>query len=239
MTYLTIAIIVLVFFKDFIVVFLLSPIVKFYFKIKSTRNHPQELYETEVERGSNNNKKFSIKAYLNGLSMFYCMKVSSLPSQYIRVLCYKQVCYMSIADSVCIYGGLEIRDPHKIKIGRGSIIGSNVILDDRNKICIGENTNFSSNVSIWTEQHDHRDPYFRCETQQKKPVVIEDRVWIGPNAIILHSVTIGEGAVVAAGAVVTKDVPPFSIVGGIPAKVIGSRNSNLKYEFDGQYLPFI
>lgn len=56
MTYLTIAIIVLVFFKDFIVVFLLSPIVKFYFKIKSTRNHPQELYETEVERGSNNNK---------------------------------------------------------------------------------------------------------------------------------------------------------------------------------------
>ncbi|MFK1641101.1 DapH/DapD/GlmU-related protein [Bacteroides fragilis] len=74
---------------------------------------------------------------------------------------------------------------------------------------------------------------------KKKPVVIEDRVWIGPNAIILHSVTIGEGAVVAAGAVVTKDVPPFSIVGGIPAKVIGSRNSNLKYEFDGQYLPFI
>lgn len=63
MTYLTIAIIVLVFFKDFIVVFLLSPIVKFYFKIKSTRNHPQELYETEVERGSNNNKQFSIKAY--------------------------------------------------------------------------------------------------------------------------------------------------------------------------------
>lgn len=81
MIYLTIAIIVLVFFKDFIVFFTYS-YCKVLFK-KSIRSHPQELDETEVERESNINKQFSIKAYLNGLSIFYCKKVSSLLSQYI------------------------------------------------------------------------------------------------------------------------------------------------------------
>ena len=59
------------------------------------------------------------------------------------------------------------------------------------------------------------------------------------KSVILHSVNIGEGAVVAAGAVVTKDVEAFSIVAGIPAKKIGERNKNLKYEMDGSYLSFI
>lgn len=76
MNYLTITIIVLVFFKSFVAFF--TYIVKLYFKIKSIRSRPQELDETEVERGSNINKQFSIKAYLNGVSMFYCKKVSSL-----------------------------------------------------------------------------------------------------------------------------------------------------------------
>ena len=64
------------------------------------------------------------------------------------------------------------------------------------------------------------DPGFRAIAQ---PVIIEDYVFIGPRAIILPGVTLGKGAVVAAGAVVTKDVEPFSIVGGVPAKVIGER----------------
>lgn len=68
--------------------------------------------------------------------------------------------------------------------------------------------------------------------------VYDDRAWIGPNTIILHSVHIGEGAVVAAGAVVTKDVEPYTIVAGIPAKKVGDRNRDLKYEFNGKYSPF-
>ena len=57
------------------------------------------------------------------------------------------------------------------------------------------------------------------------PVVIGDRVWVGTRAIILKGVTIGDGAVVAAGAVVNKDVPPHAVVAGIPAKVVGSADS--------------
>ena len=69
-------------------------------------------------------------------------------------------------------------------------------------------------------------------------VKIGDRAWIGPDVTILHSVDIGKGAVVAAGSVVTKNVPPYTIVAGIPAKVIGERNPNLLYEFSGNYIKF-
>lgn len=70
------------------------------------------------------------------------------------------------------------------------------------------------------------------------PVKIHGRVWISCRTIILPGVTIGEGAVIAAGAVVTKDVELYSIYGGIPAVKIGERNRNLIYNFNGRFLPF-
>ena len=69
-------------------------------------------------------------------------------------------------------------------------------------------------------------------------MTIGNRAWIGPGTTILHSVNIGEGAVIAAGAVVTKDVEPFAIMAGIPARKIGERNHNLRYEFNGYPAPF-
>lgn len=140
---------------------------------------------------------------------------------------------------VVIYSGAEIRNPTQLFIGKGTIIGDNAILDARAGITIGENVNFSSNVSIWTYQHDYRDSYFACNTDHVGPVTIGNRAWIGPNVIILRNVTIGEGAVIAAGAVVTHDVPPYTLVGGIPAKVIGKRPTDLKYEFTGKHAHFI
>jgi len=157
---------------------------------------------------------------------------------YIASIIYKHIYLINMGKHSIIYFGSEIRASYKLQIGEGSIIGDRSILDARNGIIIGKNVNFSSNVSIWTEQHDHKDPYFACNSTEKFAVKIEDRVWIGPNVIILHSVTIGEGAVVAAGAVVTKDVEPFTIVGGIPAKKIGDRNKDLHYEFKGKPIPF-
>jgi acetyltransferase-like isoleucine patch superfamily enzyme len=84
-------------------------------------------------------------------------------------------------------------------------------------------------VWIWTLEHDPQDPNYAAVGGA---VIIEDFVWISCRAIILPGVTVGEGAVVAAGAVVTKDVEPFSIVGGVPAKVIGVRNRNLTYKLN-------
>ena len=126
------------------------------------------------------------------------------------------------------------------RIGKGSVVGDNSILDARRGgIYIGENVNIASNVSLWTGGHDYNDPYFRSMKTNRGPIYIKNRVWIGPNVTILHSVTIGEGAVIAAGAVVTKDIPPFTICGGIPAKVLAQRSIDLRYTLGGTYLHFL
>lgn len=87
-------------------------------------------------------------------------------------------------------------------------------------------------------QHNHRDPYFSCDTDRKQSVEIDDRAWLGSNVVVLPGVHIGEGAVCCAGCVVTKDVEPYSVVAGIPAKKVGERPRNLKYEFSGHSVRF-
>jgi len=102
------------------------------------------------------------------------------------------------------------------------IIGSNTSIGDRTeihagkKVTIGEGCNIAWDVCIMDRDY-HK---FNSQTEEIKPVNIGNNVWIGCNSIILKGVTIGEGAVVAAGSVVTKDVAPRTLVGGNPAKVI-------------------
>lgn len=170
---------------------------------------------------------------------YYLYRVSHTPSHHVRNFIYKNVCKMKIGKDVVIYHGTEIREPANITLKRGTIIGDNSILDGRNGIVVGEDVVFASNVRIWTEQHDHEDPYFRCSTQKHGPVIIDRHAWIGSHTIILHSVHIGEGAVVAAGAVVTKDVAPYTIVAGIPAKKIGERTHDLRYVNNGKGRRFL
>lgn len=202
-----------------------------YKDFKEGVNRRRSIYEKALSFYSNR-----IRDFKDGLCLRW---VSQIPSQRIRKFFYRHVYLMSLDKDVVIYGGLEVRQPTNCKIGKGTIVGSNCILDARAGIRIGKNVNISSNASFWTLQHDYRDPYFRCLQEHFGPITVGDRAWIGPNTIILHNVNIGEGAVVAAGAVVTKDVPPYTLVGGIPAKVIGSRPTELSYEFEGHYSHFI
>ena len=88
-------------------------------------------------------------------------------------------------------------------------------------------------MSIYTLQHDHIDPFFNIPEGKKLSVTICDRAWIGSNVTILPGVTIGEGAVCCAGCVVNKDVEPYNVVAGIPAKKVNERPRDLKYIFDG------
>lgn len=212
---------------------LTSPMVFLLYRIKRRRKVVEVGREMNIMREGYSSFRL-LKRYLDGFIRYYDYRVSQVPSHHFRSFVYRYIYCMDLV----VYYGAEMREPYKIKIGRGSIIGDRAILDGRNGLEIGENVNFSSNVSIWTEQHDHRDAFFRCDTQKKTPVKIGNRVWIGPNTLILHSVEIGEGAVIAAGAVVTKSVEPYSIVAGIPAKKIGERNKTLKYEMTGEYVPF-
>jgi len=93
-------------------------------------------------------------------------------------------------------------------------------LDGRSNIIIGNNVDISSETNIFTWEHDIESPIF---DSKGAPVIIGDWVYVGTRSTILPGVTIGEGAVVAAGAVVTKDVEPWTMVGGVPAKFIKKR----------------
>lgn len=179
-----------------------------------------------------------IQTYCSGLVRYYDLRTGHIPSHHIRDFIYRNVLGVSLGKKSIVYYGAEIRNHRMLKIGSGSIVGDRAILDARNGITIGENVNFSTGVSIWTEQHDYNDVYFKCNSDDSYRVVIGDRAWIGPNVIILHSVTIGEGAVIAAGSVVTKDVEPFTLVAGIPARPIKKRNPDINYVFNGDYVPF-
>jgi acetyltransferase-like isoleucine patch superfamily enzyme len=177
--------------------------------------------------------------FVTGFVRYISFQVGLIPSHRVRMFIYKHIFMVEIEENVTIYWDCEIRAHGKLSIGKGSIIGDHAILDARRGgIRIGENVNISNSVSMWTDQHDYNDCYFRSLPGHRGPIIINNRVWIGPNVTILHSVTIGEGAVVAAGAVVTKDVPPFTLVGGVPAKIIGSRNKDLRYEFSGEHINF-
>ncbi len=124
-------------------------------------------------------------------------------------------------------------EPRKLVVGNNSHINRNCILDSRGKVVIGNRVSISFGVSLITGSHEVNSPNFKYKSSE---IIIDDYVWIGANATIIGNVHIGKGAVVCAGAVVTKDVEPFTIVGGVPAKVIGERNHNLVYiPLKGEY----
>lgn len=146
--------------------------------------------------------------------------VGSIPSHHIRLFLY-QLFGVTIGKGSRIHMWCGFYDPSNVVIGEDTIIGDHAFLDGRARLRIGNHVAFASSVMVYNAQHNIDDPNF---TAIEKPVVIEDYVFIGPRAIILPGVTIGRGAVVAAGAVVTKDVPPGTVVGGVPAREIRKRN---------------
>lgn len=121
--------------------------------------------------------------------------------------------------------------PFYTDFGKNITIGKNVFFNtgcsfqDRGGITIGDGTMIGMNVTIATLNHGL--PLETRNTTYPSPVIIGKNVWIGSNATILPGVTIGDNAVVAAGAVVTKDVPENTVVAGVPAKLIKNINNNL------------
>ena len=152
--------------------------------------------------------------------------VSCIPFHLIRLQVYR-LSGLKFGKKCSILMGCELRYPYKIILGDHCVINRDVLLDGRGgPLTIGNNVDIAQEVVIWTLGHDIHDDFHR---DKGAPVTIEDYAWIGHRAIIMPGVTIGHGAVVAAGAVVTKNVPAMSIVAGVPAKVIGQRQSALSY----------
>ena len=154
--------------------------------------------------------------------------ISNFPSKHIRQW-FLSFAGVKMDGPVRFYPGFHIRAPKGIHIGSNVSIGPGVLLDGRKGLEIGNSAVIAYDAIIWTLNHDYNDVHF---AGKGAPVKIGSYAWVCSRSVILPGITVGEGAVVATGAVVTKDVPPYTIVGGIPAKIIGTREvKNYQYGY--------
>ncbi|AFZ20134.1 acetyltransferase (isoleucine patch superfamily) [Allocoleopsis franciscana PCC 7113] len=166
------------------------------------------------------------RIHFDGILYLTNRVVSRIPSHMIRLFFYRYCLGLTIGTNSSIFMDAWFDSKKNFNLGKNSVINQNCRLDNRGSITIGENVSISSEVCILTADHDLQSCDF---TGRLRPVNIEDYVFIGTRAMILPGVTLGKGCAVAAGAVVTKSVPPFTIVAGVPAKPIGMRQTNLQY----------
>jgi acetyltransferase-like isoleucine patch superfamily enzyme len=153
--------------------------------------------------------------FINGFLIF----IGHFPSHHVRRFFYR-LAGMTIGNGSTIHSRARFYNPQNIHIGKDTIIGEGAVLDGRARLKIGDHVDMASEVMIYNCEHDIHSEDFHAVCGD---VLIEDYAFLGPRVIVLPGVTIGKGAAVAAGAVVTKSVGPFTIVGGVPAKVIGER----------------
>jgi maltose O-acetyltransferase len=176
-----------------------------------------------------------VKSFLVQLVRYLTNNViAHIPSAGARHQWYRHINGVEIgAGSVVMLGAYlyvgvgRRRGQASITIGKHTVINRQCCLDGRGGLRIGDNVSISPGVWLLTDEHDMNDPYF---AERLGPIEVDDYAWLGSRALVLPGVKIGKGAVVAAGAVVTKDVAPYQVVGGVPARPLGTRSTDLRYE---------
>lgn len=168
------------------------------------------------------------------ISWLYNDLISHLPSRRLRRLALRPW-LGALGRSAAVQMHCRILHGPGVQVGDRAVINTGCLLDGRRyPIQIGADVSVGPEAAILTLGHDPRSASF---ADRGGPVRIGDRAWIGYRAIVLPGVQIGEGAVVGAGAVVSRHVPPFTIVAGNPASVIGTRPQSLDYQLS--YHPFL
>jgi maltose O-acetyltransferase len=177
-----------------------------------------------------------IKRFLNKLYWlsydaqdFAVELVGQCPFHSVRLFLYRRLFNIRIGHNTSIHRLCRFYCPSRVKIGENTVINRQVLLDGRRDLIIMNNVSISEGVILLTLEHDPQSPAFES---RGAPITIHNRVFIGTQAMILPGITLGEGAIIAARAVVTHDVAPFTIVAGVPARPIGERSQELTYTLD-------
>jgi len=165
---------------------------------------------------------YSLKSLLY-IFLYDCVRFLPTPiGEIFRFLVLRMFCKK--IQSIWIRPGTAFFFPENISIGRRVSINDNVYLDGYGGIEFGDDSGVAFGSALISEDHEISNPEILIKEQPKIPgkITIGKNAWIASNCTILKGVTIGEGSVVAAGSVVTRSVPPFTLVGGNPARVIRS-----------------
>ena len=170
----------------------------------------------------------------SSLAFGYNVLVGKLPVHRLRNL-YLRAYLGGFGARTSVQMGCRFLNGRKVFLGERNVVNFGCLFDGRiYRIVTGHDVSIGPEAAILTLGHDPQSPDF---ADRGGEVVIGDRVWIAYRAVLLPGVRIGEGAVVAAGAIVSKDVAPFTIVAGCPARQIGERNRELRYRLNHQ--PFL
>lgn len=171
-------------------------------------------------------RRWWLNNWWGDLRLYLLTLTGAVPSHRFRRFVY-EAAGIKLARSSSLHWRARFFAPEGLKIGPHTTIGNDGFFDARDGITIGSSVNIAGEVRIYTREHDIDAPDF---AEVGGPVFIDDYAYIGTRVTILPGVRVGYGAVVASGAVVTKDVPPYALVGGVPAKVIRERARDLRYK---------
>lgn len=144
-----------------------------------------------------------------------------------RSAIYRRYLLSSCGNGLKIKYGAIIDAPEFVKLGHNVGVGEYCFITGNGGICIGDNVMIGHHVSILTSSHVNESVEDSMKGQgiQLRPVIIGDDVWLGAGARIMMGVSIGRGVIVGANAVVTTDIPDWAVVGGVPARIIRSRQA--------------
>jgi putative colanic acid biosynthesis acetyltransferase WcaF len=159
--------------------------------------------------------------------------ITHLPGHWLRLL-WLRVLGAKLGRGVCVFRGTTVIGAQELVLGDRVQIGFRVVLDARGGLTVGEDVLVSSDSQLLTANHNIESDDFE---RQVAPIEIADHAWIATRAIVLAGVSVGQGAVVAAGGVATRDVSERTVVGGIPARPVAERSGGIDYRLGGRRPP--
>jgi len=174
--------------------------------------------------------RYSFKNIMGEGRLWFCNEIiANIPSHTIRLFYYRHVMRFVIGRNVAIHLHCYFNATKGLTIGDSTVINRGCHIDTRGTVFIGSNVSISPYVVILTADHDLQSSSF---LGQEKEVRIEDFVFIGANATILKGAVMKQGAVLGAGSMLSGNIPAYEIYGGVPAKRIGVRQTDLQYTLD-------